>query len=794
MRIASVEIQNFRKLKSVHIDFAEEVTLLVGANNSGKTSAMVALRLFLMSPGKFTLSDFTLSHWAKLNSIGAAWETGEKAPNFQEHFMEDWEALLPSLDLWIKAQKDELHYVSHILPSLSWAGEPLGIRFRFEPNQLEELYKDYLVARTARHDALKAANEKKREGREDYSVPLWPANLHEFLSRAGRLNSYFGVRSYLLDPKKRIVPEAGIVKPQALDSEAEALSSNPLAGLVQIDEIDAQRGFSDVGSSSQKPGEPEGAGVRGPVGKLSGQLSRYYEHHLDPSDVPDPDDMEAMEGIAKAQQSFDERLGKGFEKALRELEQLGYPGLTDPRLSVKTKIEPLHAMRHASAVQYDVIASDENGTAAARLPEQSSGLGYQNLISIVFRLIAFRDGWMRTGKAARKLEVGKERDEKPHPPLHLVLVEEPEAHLHAQVQQVFIRKAYAVLRNHEDLGDKKTFVTQLVVSTHSNNVVYECNFAALRYFRRLPTTEKGGSPISNVVNLTGIFGKDKNTEKFETRYIRTTHCDLFFADAIVLVEGAAERMFLPHFLREHFKDGLYQRYISILEIGGSHAHRLKPLIEALALPTLIITDLDSGRKSATDKSVSGDAPVRGTGMVTMNDTLNGWVPKMEALDDLLDADEAERVAKFDDFSAVYAAYQSPVVVTFDPEETGTSGKGEEALAYTFEDALALANIETFRNLKGAGLIGKFREAIAGATSLQDLTQKFHAAVKKSDKGRFALDVIFGVEPSTLAVPGYIHAGLVWLEKQLANRDERSLVAKVLTGVELVKEEVDGGRA
>ena len=29
-------------------------------------------------------------------------------------------------------------------------------------------------------------------------------------------------------------------------------------------------------------------------------------------------------------------------------------------------------------------------------------------------------------------------------PLHVVLIEEPEAHLHAQVQQVFIKKAYKV--------------------------------------------------------------------------------------------------------------------------------------------------------------------------------------------------------------------------------------------------------------------------------------------------------------------------------------------------------------
>lgn len=41
------------------------------------------------------------------------------------------------------------------------------------------------------------------------------------------------------------------------------------------------------------------------------------------------------------------------------------------------------------------------------------------------------------------------------PPLHLVLVEEPEAHLHAQVQQVFITQAYGVLRKHDKLKESK---------------------------------------------------------------------------------------------------------------------------------------------------------------------------------------------------------------------------------------------------------------------------------------------------------------------------------------------------
>ncbi|WP_308285268.1 MULTISPECIES: ATP-dependent endonuclease [Bradyrhizobium] len=54
---------------------------------------------------------------------------------------------------------------------------------------------------------------------------------------------------------------------------------------------------------------------------------------------------------------------------------------------------------------------------------------------------------------------------------------------------------------------------------------------------------------------------------------------MFFADAAVL-EGPAERMLLPNLIRNNYQR-LSQSYVTLLEIGGSHAHCLKPLIDCL---------------------------------------------------------------------------------------------------------------------------------------------------------------------------------------------------------------------
>src|ERR1017187_6065990 len=100
MQITFVEVQNFRKLKSIRIDFSDTTTLFVGANNSGKTSAMLALGHFLFDHGRFTPNDFTLSNWRTIEKIGAEWEAQASKENAPNPTMSAWDTVLPSLDVW----------------------------------------------------------------------------------------------------------------------------------------------------------------------------------------------------------------------------------------------------------------------------------------------------------------------------------------------------------------------------------------------------------------------------------------------------------------------------------------------------------------------------------------------------------------------------------------------------------------------------------------------------------------------------------------------------------------------
>src|SRR5690606_12863338 len=123
----------------------------------------------------------------------------------------------------------------------------------------------------------------------------------------------------------------------------------------------------------------------------------------------------------------------------------------------------------------------------------------------------------------------------------------------------------------------------------------------------------------------------------------------------------------------------------------SHAHTLKPLIEDLGLITLVITDIDTIDPKSNGTSVF---PELGKGYQTNNTTLKKWLPAIEGYDALINLDPAKKINE-----KLRVAYQDTIVF-----------QKENALPYTFEDALALTNLEVFKDIAGIGLIKKIKEA------------------------------------------------------------------------------------
>ena len=713
MRITDITIRNFRKFKKVFVDLRGDTTVFIGANNSGKTSALVAMRYFLKPDGykNFSVYDFTLSHYAKMKEIGAKLENEiPEAPEIRDLSL--WKNILPSLDIWFYIGDDAIQYVSHILPTLDWAGGGLGVKLQYQPKDIAKFYSEYKQART-HVEELKA---RARATGKPCDADLFPKDIIDFLKRD--LQKYFAVRFYVLDPTK---------KGEEQETLGDPIEENPLTGLIRIHEINAQRGLNDDVADAPVSDQR----------RLTQQLTEYYNKHIDPSKDPTEKDIEALDAIYKAQQAFTDSMSQSFQPALKELGTLGYPGFYNPNIKINPYLKPTDGLNHNSALQYEL-----DGCKDSFLPETYNGLGYQNLILIAFKLIHYRDSWLKIGKQKVTQPVGTSIE---YPPIHLVLVEEPEAHLHPQAQQVFIKQAYKILINRMEVKIGH-LTTQLIITTHSSHITHECEFANLRYFKRTQAVA-GEVQSSTVVNLSNVFGDDKDTEKFVSRYIKLTHCDLFFADAAVLLEGDAERILLPHFLRK--SEYLNQSYISILSIGGSHAHRLKRLMDVLGIPTLIITDLDATEeKKDNDKKIWKSAPVaRRLNQKTNNDTLKSWFPKKESIDDLLglSADDKKQEEPF----ALRVAYQIPITID-----------GSEILPYTFEDSLIFENKTIFTGATDTkGMIKKAKDIAEGALNAFETIHKPNVF----KKAEFALDLLYLPNFDDIKMPRYIAEGLQWLE-------------------------------
>ncbi len=301
-----------------------------------------------------------------------------------------------------------------------------------------------------------------------------------------------------------------------------------LKSLIQIDSLSAQRHLADP--------NPE-AGGRSE--DLSKRLSRFYKRNLNQRQ----DDHTALKALFDSEQALNVHLDEVFEPMLNQLAELGYPGVNNPRLKIKSALNPAHIMSQDAQVHYQI----GNGADTATLPDSYNGLGFKNLIYMVVEILDAQARWATMEN---------------RPPLHLIFVEEPEAHLHAQLQQVFIRKVLDLLKIEGD--NEGIFGSQMVITTHSPHILYERGFTPIRYFRR---KKVGTEQQTEVLNLSAFYQAQPDDRDFLERYLKLTHCDLFFSDAAILVEGNVERLLLPVMIQKSAKS-LRSACLCILEVGG----------------------------------------------------------------------------------------------------------------------------------------------------------------------------------------------------------------------------------
>ncbi len=220
------------------------------------------------------------------------------------------------------------------------------------------------------------------------------------------------------------------------------------------------------------------------------------------------------------------------------------------------------------------------------LPVDKNGLGYNNLIFmslLLAKMQADSDGKYMGSNA------------KVFP---MLVIEEPEAHLHPTMQDKFIKFL------NKNIEQKK--VKQVFITTHSTFITAavqlddliclyrDGNKAHIAYPGRTFWEDTEGKQINEI------------SKKYVQRFLDATKSNILFAERIILVEGIAEQLLIP-ILAEYMGTSLADNHVAVLQVGGRYFGHFLRLFDqknptAINRKIACITDIDPVRKK---KNVKG---------------------------------------------------------------------------------------------------------------------------------------------------------------------------------------------
>lgn len=700
MKLSEISIRNFRRLENVSIDIEDKETIFVGPNNSGKTSATAIFRCFL-GGRDFKVHDFSVARIA----------------DFEKFVTSDHQADLPeiSLDMWFTIDPNTIAFghAFTLLPKLSDYTR-VGLRLSYGIEDAKKLRQQYFAAYPVDETGARAKT------------------LFQYLATDSNLSRHSIVRYASLEKE---ASDGTDIKVNAKPLDADD-GRRLIKHFVRVEFVDAQRNINDDDSSRSN--------------RLSAAFASYYRKSLEQSDYA----AEANKVIDDNNRQLTEHYKTQFKPLIDLIKGLGVPSVNDRELRIISSLSPETALRGSTELLYvDPGRGHE-------LPELYNGLGFKNLIYMAIQARHFHSQWLMTAEN--------------RPLCLLIFIEEPEVHLHAQVQQTFIANIWSVIDQSAKVAKQPELVPQLVVTTHSSHILDAVDFEKVRHFQRChligEAANEGIRNASDVRSLRafqpeadvvdGIAVSPGESLAFLKRYLRLTHCDLFFADAAILVEGAVEKLLMPSMI-EVSASRLRSAYLTVLEVGGAYAHRFEGLLTFLHIPYLVVTDLDS----VVPTGYRGACRADFSGALTSNASLKKLCNK-ETVVDLMAMSIIEKV---DNAKDRCVSFETDVLVVENGAQLAMRPR-------TLEEAIAYENFELLRT-------GKISIGIPIPDTLPEAYQKIYDRIRSDNfkKTDFAMSLLAGT--ATWVVPTYIAEGLRWLEKRLCGPDPDSNESEAMESAE-----------
>ncbi len=233
--------------------------------------------------------------------------------------------------------------------------------------------------------------------------------------------------------------------------------------------------------------------------------------------VTDEDTQELLSGKVRNALNDDTEWNTLIEEGKDKVnEHLKETSITGKEQNVEIDFLPFEFRRIVDnlRIQTPVYSEDiiENGDKQKYFELHQNGLGYNNLIYIATVL----------GDLKRQKELEKEA-------YVALLIEEPEAHLHPQLQNIFF--------NYLDKLNEIGF--QIFVSSHSPTITAKADLDSL-----IVLQEQESEITSLSIKKSNL---DDTNKKYLRKFLDVTKCQLFFANGVILVEGISEALLIPVF-------------------------------------------------------------------------------------------------------------------------------------------------------------------------------------------------------------------------------------------------------
>lgn len=578
MKIKSIHISNYRKIINAKINMEDNITVVAGANNSGKTSLVELLNsIFGNAKNKLCCDDLPATECQK-------WSQN----------------VYPLINAIFSAKKEKEDTVADIIeliipldkPKESILMAPLEIKMEINYDEKEDDIRNFA----------------------DYIMELDPSNTSFYFIYRYALNINLFRNSIDTEYEKLLARFNKLTGNTDKDKETIRIIKEMLV-LLYANSCEETVYFSDKSYVNIVPID------------MSSFKALFNYHHIMAGRTLDDENSDRtkilsknMIDIASQEDSWKDLIRSLPDQIIQPIQD-AHVQETVRKASLETLSDTIEAVSKTNGGQSGNIVIDMNVTEEAihallknitcakyqtddyYLRESSQGLGYSNLIYIHLQLEKFK-------KTIDPLVV------------NFFVIEEPEAHMHPQMQNVFAQYLF-------DYYTQEKYI-QGVLTTHSHEVVRTASISQLRVLRQEAIFTCN---IFDLREFQNLISTNKDLLDFYDWFYTINFPDIIFADKVIMYEGDTERMLIKSLLQSKEFEPLRNQYVSFVQVGGAYAYNYRYIIDFLGIKSVLITDLDYNTSSSTIADILASCTTNSTINKFAESILNNSSPTVQMLYD-----------------------------------------------------------------------------------------------------------------------------------------------------------------